>query len=87
MDDRIDGVVFKHTAQGRLVGTINFVKNRTLSGDGLDAINDISLGVGKVIGYNHLIPGRLQLHYRMASNISGTAGDKNGHNKSSYKIS
>ena len=77
VDDGINLLFFKDAVDGRLVQQVCLIKNRANAGDFFDAVEDLRLGVGKVIDDNDFFAGVDQLNDGVAADKSGSSGDEN----------
>ena len=69
----IDLVVFKNRAQRLAICTVNLIKGRFTTGNRLDSVNHIRLGVGEIVHNDHIVSGVQQLHHGVAADVSRAA--------------
>ena len=73
MDAGIDLFLLKNGVQRFSVKDVSLVKRNLLSRDRFHALQGFFAGIAEVVHNHHIIARILQLHYRMAADISGPA--------------
>ena len=77
MDRRVDLFGCEYDLERGFVAEIDVIELEVLSGDLADAVEHDRLGVDEVVGDDDLFSGVEKLNYRVRTDESGAAGDKN----------
>ena len=78
MDDALDaGVLLEHALKGFHVAAVHLFKGWADASYLLNTVNDVGIGIGKVVYNHYLIACLLQFYGGMASDESGAACYKN----------